>query len=44
MVQLLDAAVFATFILILLQLARPHSIRTEDVQVWSDDVERRLLR
>ncbi len=44
MANLLDAAVFAIFIVILLQLARPHSLGTQDVKVWTDDIERRLLR
>lgn len=44
MAHLLDATIFAIFFVILLQLARPHPLRTEDVKVWTDDVERRLLR
>jgi hypothetical protein len=44
MVNLLDVAIFVTFIVILLQVARPGSPRTQDVQVWTDDVERRMLR
>jgi hypothetical protein len=42
--HLLDAAVFAIFIILLLQIARPASLQTRDIQVWNDDVERRLLR
>jgi hypothetical protein len=44
MAQLLDATIFAIFIVILLQVSRPPSLRTQDVKVWTDDVERRLLR
>jgi hypothetical protein len=44
MVHLFDAAIFAIFMVILLQLARPQSLRTQDVKVWTDDIERRLLR
>jgi hypothetical protein len=44
MVHLFDATIFAIFIVILLQVSRPPSLRTQDVKVWSDDVERRLLR
>jgi len=44
MANLFDVAVFAIFIVILLQLARPNSPRTLDVQVWTDDVERRMMR
>jgi|HubBroStandDraft_1064217.scaffolds.fasta_scaffold1297558_2 hypothetical protein len=44
MVHLFDAAIFAIFIVILLQVSRPQPLRTQDVKVWTDDVERRLLR
>jgi hypothetical protein len=44
MAQLLDAAIFAIFVVILLLVARPNSLRTQDVQVWTDDIERRLMR
>ena len=44
MANLLDVAVFAAFIVILLQLARPSPSKTLDVNVWSDDVERRMMR
>jgi hypothetical protein len=44
MAHLFDAAIFLIFITILLQVARPPQLNTRDVQVWSDDVERRLLR
>lgn len=42
MVQLLDAAVFAILFVLLLQLTPQR--RTQDIQVWTDDVERRLMR
>jgi len=42
--HLFDLAIFAVFILILLQAARPRALQAQDVKVWSDDVERRLLR
>jgi len=44
MANLLDAAVFAIFMVILLQFARPSSPRTQDIQVWTDDIERRMMR
>ena len=44
MANLLDVVVFAVFIVILLQLSRPESLRTQDVKIWSDDVERRMMR
>ena len=44
MANLLDVAVFVTFIVILLQVARPQAPLMRDVQVWTDDVERRMLR
>ena len=42
--HLFDLTIFAIFIAILLQVSRPAPLHTRDVQVWSDDVERRLLR
>lgn len=44
MPHLFDAAIFLIFVVILLQVARPAQLSTRDVQIWSDDVERRLLR
>ena len=44
MAHLFDATILAIFIVILLQVSRPPSLETRDVSVWSDDVERRLLR
>jgi len=44
MAHLFDATIFAIFIAILLQVSRPAALSTRDVKVWSDDVERRLLR
>lgn len=41
---LADAAIFVTFAVILVQLCRPSAIDTRDVQVWTDDVERRMMR
>ena len=44
MAHLFDLTIFAIFVAILLQVSRPASLSTRDVKVWSDDVERRLLR
>lgn len=44
MAHLFDAAIFVIFMVILLLVTRPPRLDSRDVQVWSDDVERRLLR
>ena len=41
---LADAAIFLIFAVILVQLCRPSAVETRDIQVWTDDVERRLMR
>ncbi|MBV8151154.1 MAG: hypothetical protein JO101_05175 [Candidatus Eremiobacteraeota bacterium] len=42
MVTLLNALLFLTALMIVIELAQPATLRTKDLQVWSDDVERRL--
>lgn len=42
MVHLFDVAVFTTFVVILLQLMPQR--RTQEIHVWTDDVERRMMR
>lgn len=44
MTSLADIAIFLIFAVILVQLCRPSTIETKDVQVWTDDVERRMIR
>lgn len=41
---LADAAIFLIFAVLLIQLCRPNAVETRDIQVWTDDVERRLMR
>lgn len=42
MVHLLDVAVFTAFVVILLQLMPQR--RKQEIQVWTDDIERRMMR
>jgi hypothetical protein len=44
MAPLADTAIFLIFAVILVQLCRPGAVGTKDIQVWTDDVERRLMR
>jgi hypothetical protein len=43
MSHIVEIALVIGSVLFLLQLARPAPIEPRDVQVWNDDVERRLL-
>jgi hypothetical protein len=40
--NLLDAALFLIFVVFLLMLPRP--VETRDICVWTDEVERKLLK
>ena len=44
MTLLADIAIISIFAVILVQLCRPNALETRDLQVWTDDVERRLMR
>ena len=44
MAPLADVAIFLIFAVILVQLCRPSTVETKDIQVWTDDVERRIMR
>lgn len=44
MAPLADIAILTIFAVILVQLCRPSALDTQDLQVWTDDVERRLMR
>ena len=44
MATLADTAILLIFAVLLVQLCRPPTIETKDVQVWTDDVERRMMR
>jgi hypothetical protein len=44
MAALANTAIFLILAVILVQLCRPNTVETKDVQVWTDDVERRLMR
>lgn len=44
MAPLADTAIFLIFAVLLVQLCRPPAVETKDVQVWTDDVERRMMR
>jgi hypothetical protein len=41
--HLVDVALFTVFIAFLLWISRPAPLLPTDVQVWSDETERRLL-
>jgi len=43
MATLADLAILAIFAVIFLQLSRPSAPDTRDLQVWTDDAERRML-
>lgn len=44
MATIADAAIFLIFVVILMQLCRPPAVETKDIQVWTDDIERRMMR
>ena len=44
MAPLADIAIFLIFAVILVQLCRPPTVEPKDVHVWTDDVERRMMR
>jgi len=43
MSHLVEIVLFFALMLFLFQLARPSSVDPYEVQVWNDDIERRLL-
>jgi hypothetical protein len=43
MSHLVEIALFIAVMLFLIQLARPANVDPNEIQVWNDDIERRLL-
>lgn len=44
MVSIFTGLLFVIFVMILIDLARPATLATRDLRVWTDETERRMLQ